>query len=147
MAFWRVVEGWGGREGWGRVWGGGGENPPTPPPPPPPTPPPLPLNPHPTPRADHECPVQREILSVRDHALARLDAGEHDGLEPAAGVEKPAAQPDIKLAAGVAVHALECGAAPVRKAEHAAELRALERAVGSVVRRHAGGLRRSEEHT
>src|SRR5436189_296648 len=83
-------------------------------------------------RADHECPVQREVHRMRDHALARLDAGEHDGLEPAARVEKPAAQPDIELAARVAVHAFERGAAPLRKTEDTTELRALKRPVGRV---------------
>src|SRR2546429_6655372 len=86
-------------------------------------------------RADHERSVQREIQCVRDHALARLDAGEHDGLEPAAGVEKPAAQPDIELAARVAVHAFERGAAPLRKTEDATELRALKRPVGREIGR------------
>src|SRR5256885_14200791 len=56
-------------------------------------------------RAEHDRAVERKIDGMRDDALARLDAREQHGLAAAGRVEDAAAQPDVELAAGIAIGA------------------------------------------
>src|SRR6184192_4624221 len=91
-------------------------------------------------RAEHDRAVERKIDGMRDHALARLDASEQHGLGGAGRIEDPAPQPDVELAARIAIGALDPGAAAVGKAEDGAELRPLKRAIGRIERRHARRL-------
>src|SRR5205814_1156673 len=90
--------------------------------------------------AEHQGAVQRKIDGVRQHALARFDTQQENRRTGTTGVEHPAAEADVELAARLSECALERRAAAIREADDEADLRPGKGSVGRVEAGHARRL-------